>query len=258
MRQNPPQSAPQAAPVSPPPATKVAAAPLIIVPPLSLKLASRWDFQPALGVKRQMWRKDDDHAHLADAAFQPVRDTILKRDNYTCRFCNFKASKYQEVHHVDDNHSNNDQKNLLTVCNLCHQVFHLGMIGMRNAGVIAAIPELTQVEVNQIVRGHFVTQHIGDQNAKDKMTGLYAVLRSRADMLKEAFGRDISSPLLFAEIFSVADDALYAQRGKIMESLRILPTQQAFHPGQLEYYAVNNSTSFRTEGWAALARQFAG
>lgn len=229
------------------------------MPPLSLALASRFIAQPLFGVKRQMWRKDDEHAHLADAAFAPVRDSVIKRDNYTCRYCSFKAAKYQEVHHFDNNHSNNDPNNLLTVCNLCHQVHHIGVCGMRNAGFLAAIPELTQTEVNHIARAYFVTQVISnDQNTKDKLTGLYALMRARADTLKSAFSVDISSPLLFAEILSVCDEDMFNKRATLMESLRLVPTKEAFHPGQLEYFAVNVRTQFLPDTWAALARQLMG
>src|SRR5581483_5621804 len=133
-------------------------------------------------------------------AFLPVREQVLKRDGSACRFCGFKAAKFQEVHHVDDNHANNDPTNLVTVCNLCHQVHHLGMCGMRHAGFLAAIPELTQTEVNHIARAYFIAQWVASPDIKDRLTGLYALLRARSDMLKSAFHLDIGSPLLFAEI----------------------------------------------------------
>lgn len=227
--------------------------------PLSLTLAARFDFQPVPGVKRKLWRKDDDHAAVSDASFASVRENVMKRDNHTCRFCGFKAAKYQEVHHVDDDHSNNDPSNLLTICNLCHQVHHLGMCGMRNGGFFASIPELTQSEVNHIVRAYFVTQMMQtNQNTKDRLTGLYAIFRSRSDMLKEAFKLDISSPLLFAEILSTCDDQMYSARAKIMESLRLVPTQEAFNVDQLKYYAVNMAQKFNPTSWPALSSQLAG
>lgn len=229
-----------------------------VVPPASLAAANRWSHQPVLGVKRLMWRKDDDHAHVADQAFAAVAENVRKCDNQSCRFCGFKSSKYQELHHFDDNHANNDPNNLLTVCNLCHQVHHLGMCGMRNAGFIAAIPELTQAEVNHICRAYFVTQLIGDQNTKDRLTGLYALMRARADMLKTAFNLDISSPLLFAELLSNCDDRLYAERATILESLRLVPTREAFHAGQLEHYSVNLRPHFLSDNWPALTRQLVG
>jgi intracellular multiplication protein IcmJ len=218
-------------------------------------LVGRSGCQPVAGVKRKLWRKDDDHAHLADRAFVPLREMVLKRDANQCRFCGFKAPKYQEVHHLDDNHANNEPGNLLTICNLCHQVHHLGMCGMRNAGFLAAIPEMTQTEVNHIGRAYFVALLLVGADIKDRLTGLYALLRARSDMLKSAFHLDISSPLLFAEILSGCDEAMYEQRASLLESLRLVPTQQAFHAGQLEYYAVNLREHFSPDTWVALAGQ---
>lgn len=232
---------------------------VLTVAPVALALAARFECQPVPSVKRKLWRKDDDHAMVSDDSFKSVRENVKARDDNKCRFCGFKAAKYQEVHHFDDDHSNNDPSNLLTICTLCHQVHHLGMCGMRNGGFFAAIPELSQTEVNHIVRAHFVMQLMNvNQNSKDKLTGLYAIFRSRSDMLKEAFQLDISSPLLFAEILSTCDDKMYSSRPKIMESLRLVPTKEAFHVGQLEYYAANLTEKFKPTTWAALSSQLAG
>lgn len=182
-----------------------------------------------------------------------MRDVIGKRDNFSCRYCGFKSAKYQEVHHLNGDHRNHEPNNLMTVCNLCHQVHHLGMAGMRDAGFIAAIPELTQTEVNTFVRAMFVAQIVGDQNTKDRLTGLYALLRSRSDALKTAFNLDISSPLLFAEVLGVCDEEMYAARATVFSKLRLVPTEEAFQEGQLDYYAANQRKQFAPENWAALA-----
>ena len=228
------------------------------LPPLSLAFADRWACQPVIGVKRQMFRMDDEHAHLADAAFQTVRDAVLKRDNYSCRFCSFKGAKYQEVHHYDNNHQNNDPNNLLTVCNLCHQVHHAFLCGTANAGFFAVIPELTQTEVNHICRAMFVAQMIGDQNVKDKLTGLYALFRAGADELKLPFETDISAPTTIAQVLAVIDQEPFDKRAETLANIRLVPTKEAFHAGQLEYYAVNLRQQFSPENWGALARQLMG
>lgn len=224
-------------------------------PSLAQAFTDRWAHQPTPGVKRLTWRKDDEHAHVHDKAFEKMRETVFKRDNFSCRFCTFKSARYQEVHHFDDDHSNNGSENLLTVCNLCHQVFHLGMCGMRSAGFIAAVPELSQVEINHLCRAHFVHQMIGDDATKDKLTGLYALLRARADMLKVAFEVELSSPLLLAQVLSDCDDATFADRARLLAPLRVIPTKDAFHENQLAYYAVNLRPQFLAENWAAYARQ---
>lgn len=211
--------------------------------------------QPMLGVKRRLWRKDDEHADAADINFQPVRVKALNRDNYTCRYCGFKASKYQEVHHLDDDHQNNALENLLTVCNLCHQVFHLGMCAMRNGGFIAVIPELTQTEINNIVRGIFVGSMLSDKH-HDKLQGLYAILEYRgSDTLKTIYGIDISNPYVFAEILSLGDSSIFENRAILMKPLRLIASKNAFHSGQLEYYAKSYPDTFMPDNWIALSRQ---
>lgn len=220
--------------------------------------AARHANQPRFGVKRPLWRKDDEHGHLDSAAFAPERDSVFKRDNHSCRFCGFKASRHQEIHHIDGDHHNHQATNLLTACNLCHQVHHLGVSGMRNAGLIAALPELTQTEVNHIARACFVAQLLDDQNTKNRLTGLYALLQARADALKNAFNHDISSPLLLAELLATCDEQRYAGRAAPLAALRLVPTREAFRAGQLEYYAANMKTAFSPDNWSKLARQLGG
>ncbi|WP_240533902.1 HNH endonuclease [Aeromonas veronii] len=145
-----------------------------------------------------------------------MRTEVLQRDNYTCRFCGFKAAKYQEVHHLDDNHQNNDPQNLLTVCNLCHQVHHLGMCAMRNGGFIAAIPELTQTEVNNLVRAIHVAEYVADAAVRDKLKSLFAIFQFRGcDTLKALYGVDISNPYALAETLSTCPDDIYAKRAEL-------------------------------------------
>ena len=235
-----------------------------ILPPTTRGVLTRESNQPVLGVKRGVWRRDDEHALDADQAFGAIRDSVLKRDNFSCRYCCFKATKFQEVHHFDDNHSNNDPDNLLTTCNLCHQVHHLGMCGMRNAGFLAMLPEFTQTEVNLIARAYHVTSLIANQEVKDRLTGLWAIFRSRADSLKFLFpatldlGCNLSSPLFMTEVLAALPDEQFAQRATTLQDVRLVATKEAFHPGQLEYYAVNLSAQFRPDNWAALTRQLLG
>lgn len=213
--------------------------------------------QPILGVKRKLWRKDDEHADIADAKFIKIRAEVLKRDQYTCRFCNFKSAKYQEIHHIDNNHKNNELQNLLTVCNLCHQVHHLGMCAMRNGGFIAVIPELTQTEINNIVRAIYVSEYIADTTTvNDKLKSLLAIFQYRGcDTLKTLYKVDISNSYALAETLSTCPDDIYEKRAEIFAHLRLIATKESFHIEQLEYYATNLLTQFFPENWHALTAQ---
>src|SRR5262245_54408959 len=50
------------------------------------------------------------------------RQRILKLYWHRCSIC---ASANPEVHHIDENHSNNDDMNLLPLCSNCHTTYHL-------------------------------------------------------------------------------------------------------------------------------------
>ena len=212
--------------------------------------------QPVLSVKRKLWRRDDDHAAIKDQAFDTIRTAVLKRDVYTCRFCQFQASKYQEVHHLDDDHANNTGDNLITACTLCHQVHHLGMCGVRNGGFIAAIPELTQTEINHIVRGIYVQDLIETQEVRDKNKSLLALFELRGtDTLKNIYGTDLRDALTWGQILSDLPDDLYEKRAEILAPLRLVPTVEAFNEGQLDYYAANKTAAMKADTWKALCHQ---
>lgn len=50
-----------------------------------------------------------------------LKEEIRKRDNYTCQEC-FKIQEKRKlhVHHIDYNKQNNNQLNLISLCNNCH------------------------------------------------------------------------------------------------------------------------------------------
>lgn len=233
-----------------------------------LSETQRWESQPMLGVKRKAFRLDDQHAHLADKAFEAKRSQIFLRDQWKCRYCTFGATSYQEVHHLDDDHHNNSEENLLTICTLCHQVHHVGMMGIRNSGFLAPVPELTQVEINHICRAYFVNNIIGSAAEKDRLNSVYAIFEDRADQMKKVYGVDISSPVIWGKILADdLDDAQFARRDELLKVLRVIPNANSFHKGQLEFYATAGNKGsdnkkqcmpvFSPRHWQALFDSFA-
>lgn len=225
--------------------------------PLSndLPYIDRRSNQPILGVKRKLWRMDDEHANEADTTFSAIRSAILQRDRYTCRFCGFRAAKYQEIHHFDDNHSNNDESNLLTVCNLCHFCHHIGMASTVGAGFLAPISNFTQVELIHIVRAIFVNDLISPAPIRDKLKSIYASFRQKADdFTRKSFEGEIGLNFI-ANKLSNASDEQYSNRTELLGDLLFVPTKDAFRSGQLEYYAANNRSHFNPENWKALSNQ---
>lgn len=218
---------------------------------------SRFVNQPILGVKRRLWRKDDEHLEITVPAFHAVRNDVLMRDNFTCHFCGFKSEKWQEIHHIDSDHQNNTPDNLVTSCNLCHQVHHLGMCAMNSAGFLAVVPELAQTEINHLVRAiHVAEKTNGDADVTNKLKSLYAIFQFRGqDTLKNLFELDISSPFILAEVLANCPDDIYEKRSELFQSLRLIATEGAFAPEQLTYYAKQHSAQFASENWIDLARR---
>lgn len=59
--------------------------------------------------------------------WRQIRQKVLQRDNFTCQYCNFRAEKWQIVHHIDGNPNNNSEQNLTVICQMCNLVEHAGM-----------------------------------------------------------------------------------------------------------------------------------
>lgn len=234
--------------------------------------------QPILGVKRQYWRMDDETSQEADIEFKEVRKEALRRDNYTCVFCGFRAGSYQEIHHYDDDHHNNDIENLLTTCTLCHQVHHLGLATLKNRGFFAALPEFTQTEINHFARfcilSNFATKLsagadlpvVKNQNQfrhnvqfltelNKKFQSLYAILENRgARTLSEIFGMNISTGLAFAEAISNLSDEAFADRANRLAPIRFVANKNSFSEPQMIRY-LDELGNLNLSNWQILYEQ---
>jgi len=227
--------------------------------------------------KRSVWRMND-HAGEADKAFQVVRKSILLANDYTCLYCGHRSEKYQEVHHRNDDHSNNATENLDTSCPLCHQVFHLGLAGMLDGADIIYAPEFAQEEINQLA---LITWLIDDDNravfrdanesiAFDKLSSkaksisalmegrrgtvllrLKKLLKVNSSFPEERL-EDIKmthvSPLLISNVLMSLDDKTNAQRQSLLGGLRIWPKPIRFRK-QIEHWRAETSAVLPVPVW---------
>ena len=90
---------------------------------------------------------------LSNEQWKTLRLEILKRDDYTCRYCGFKAAKWQIVHHIDGNPNNNNKRNLVTVCQMCNLIHHAGQgCAVQNVVDLYKKSNYSQNEIIQITR----------------------------------------------------------------------------------------------------------
>ena len=73
------------------------------------------------GSKSPNWRGGLSFGEYGEEFNFELKHLIKRRDNYTCRLCNDKTKNQDlHVHHIDYDKQNNDPKNLISLCNICH------------------------------------------------------------------------------------------------------------------------------------------
>jgi hypothetical protein len=90
---------------------------------------------------------------ISKEEWRALRLKILNRDKFVCRYCDFKADKWQIVHHIDGNPNNNAESNLETICPMCNLIHHAGQ-GCVVQGIVDLYKKskFNQNEIIQITR----------------------------------------------------------------------------------------------------------
>jgi len=141
-------------------------------------------------------------------------EKVLKRDDFTCRFCGFRAVQYQRLVPT--------QEGFVTACGFCEQVMGLERAGLMGGGFLVWLPEITQAELNHIVRAIYVAQSFeGTEIAAFAARALDALMARRAEA-KKRLGSD--DPLLLATVLQEnMTDAENAAVPRKLEGIRLLP-----------------------------------
>lgn len=150
-----------------------------------------------------------------------LKEKILKRDNDTCRFCGFHSSKYQTVHHLDNNSANTAEDNLATACIFCHQCFNLDTVGNMTSGTLIWMPEIQQHELHHIARAIYVARISQGPIAEASRKALDAIMERRKEALKRIQTDD---PYVLATVLSdYLSMGHYMMRKKKLEGIRLFP-----------------------------------
>lgn len=227
-----------------------------------------------LSVKAKNWRKDDAESQEADAEFRHVRRKVLERDDFTCRFCGFRAVSWQEVHHANDDHTDNRLQNLVTACQFCHACQHIGLAGQFETGILAWIPEIPQDRLHHLVRSLMVAQHWAKVTADDRRArpdlvraskeisdvagAVMAKLRARQAGATERLGTSSLQDL--ANLLLLMPEDHYARRDKFLTGMRLLPISLRAGGGPdreqkiLDVWLEGPYANVRPNAWVGLLR----
>lgn len=145
-------------------------------------------------------------------------EKTLKRDGYSCRFCGFTAQKFQRVVFYQEEKGKGD---FVTACIFCEQVMMLERSGLSGSGTLIWYPEMSQADLNNLVRTIYVTRGSKSPLAEQANKALDFLTARRADAKKRLGGDD---PLLLATVMTEnLSDEEYALSHDKLAGVRYLP-----------------------------------
>lgn len=174
------------------------------------------------------------------------RDVVLKRDNYTCQGCGYRAEKFQEIHHIDGDHANYKESNLETLCPLCHQLFHPDTATISGGGFMIWLPELTQKELNQILFPIFWALENEDSPIYSMARTFYSQLTNRRSDLESNFGR--SDAAAYGQMLLKLNKEEYESRYKALAPIKMLANPKEFQL-QIDYAGTQYTKKRKIEDW---------
>jgi intracellular multiplication protein IcmJ len=140
-------------------------------------------------------RRPSDTEKGARSPSKPQSEKTLRRDDYTCRFCGFRAQHYQRV--IPYASADADLP-FVTACTFCEQCMLLERAGMMGSGVLIWLPEIPQAELNHIARAVYVGRASGGTNIATLADRTLDALMARRGDAKKRLGSD--DPLLLATV----------------------------------------------------------
>ena len=207
-----------------------------------------------LGVNRGGSRADDPDSPFADSEFARIRPHILKKYDHTCQFCGFRATSRQDVHHIDGNHRNNKEENLVVACRLCHLCHHLGFIGARDLGTLIICPDLTQAELNNLVRTLWVGKYSNDNDVRTQCAAAYGELLGYGQILTTEYGYE--SPLQLANDLLSRSPKAYAARAPFLEDIKVVYYERGFKD-HIQYWLQDCYKQTPASTWLKVAEGLA-
>lgn len=210
-----------------------------------------------LSVKRGAWRGA--HESLSDKSYQAARRQALERDQYRCRFCGWVAEKWQETHHADDDHSNNDPSNLLTACSWCHAVHHPGFAGDHKLATLIMHPDYPRRDLPAQWRLHhwMRTMLALPDDYYDIKDQVVEFIQDCAEAA--AYWLDTSEPTVMANFLMDLSDEEYAARDQWLGPVRLLPLLRppVLDPAEVAYEAWEREKQ-RRQYWTDQIRRRLG
>lgn len=163
-----------------------------------------------------------------------LKETVLKRDDYTCRYCGFRAERYQEINYTGGEKVEAKPENYVAACTFCHQCFHLERVALSQSGAVIFLPEIGQAALNHMCRAIYIARITQGPIAEAAREALDVLLARRAEA-QNRIGTD--DPRTLASVLQeFLEEKEYAARAVRLKGIRILPLDRRIvREGELEF-----------------------
>ena len=154
-----------------------------------------------------------------------------------------------ELHHLDGNHDNNKNDNLVTICPLCHQCHHLMAASVTNGGRIIYLPEISQTDLNHLCRMMMVMMKM-EEDAKEyvgAVKSLYSALESRSNLVESVLGEGASDPGMFGRAMMMLSEE-GGKPGNTLKDFKLLASYSRFEQA-VSYWAKSMKKDFPPSAW---------
>lgn len=121
--------------------------------------------------------------------FYNTKAFILKRDNYTCQYCkNKRKDKRLQIHHIQSraNNGSDQPKNLIILCNSCHNDLHKNNISLRTKNLKTVNNNLKHVTQMNVLCG-MITKRFKSGSFKETFGGIAKGVREYFEYPKEHY-----------------------------------------------------------------------
>ncbi|MGH0003763.1 hypothetical protein ACQU0X_27115 [Pseudovibrio ascidiaceicola] len=222
------------------------------------------------------WRPDQPAASAQQKAFSSAKAQVLKRDHSICQGCGFQSDLFMEVYQLNNDINDYRLENLKTICSFCNLVFNLTYAEKHQEGILIWLPELSQAQLNHVVRSSFLAivnaQNIWDdqidprtaapvREARDACESLMNVLKSRAGKLEQIIGT--KSPGELAQALLKLSDQDYKNRARSLAGVKLLALQKTREDSEDRFgaqmiYALGPAGAYSTlhpKVWDGLLRK---
>jgi intracellular multiplication protein IcmJ len=145
-------------------------------------------------------------------------EKTLRRDDYTCRFCGFRAEQFQRIVPYEGA----GDPPFATACGFCEQCLSLDRSGLAGSAILIWLPEITQVDLHHVMRAVYVARSAPAGVMTDAATRTLETLTARRGDAKKRLGTD--DPLLLATVMHESlSTGEYDQLSNKIDGVRLLP-----------------------------------